>query len=378
MLILVLNIHYLETIYAWYNIKNIITYYNHFEISNIDKNWYHENQVKFEIYNDSSNIKTDFMGLNYTISEFSTGSHSFLFYPIYNKQNNSIWISDILPNSGRIFEFNIEKNKFTVHNISNTDIITLLTFDKTNSNILWYIDPIQNIIGKYNIVSHELNQYENPLDDIITGITTDNNQNLWMSIMKSNKIIKFDQLNKTFVEFDIPTSNSLPSNIIYDEIRNCIWFVELKGQFGKLDLNTEEIIEYPNKFTDSSDTQILGEPVFIFLNPNDLNIYISDHKNNNIISFDPSTETFKVYSLKVKNGLAFGITSNNNGNLWIAQHITNSIAILDPKTGENIQVDIPKGSLVQYVITDKNDNIWFVNQQIDGLSSINIKKNIYL
>ena len=99
LLILLLNIHNFETIYAEYNIKNIITYYNDFEISNIDKNRNNEN----------GNTKTDFTNLNYTISEFSTGSHSFLFYPVYSKQNHSIWISDILPNSGRIFEFNIEK-----------------------------------------------------------------------------------------------------------------------------------------------------------------------------------------------------------------------------------------------------------------------------
>ena len=274
---------------------------------------------------------------------------------------------------GEYLNLILKKNEFTEHNISNADIITLLTFDKTNSNILWYVDPIQNIIGKYDIISRELNQYENPLGNIITGITTDNNQNLWMSIMKSNKIVKFDYLNNNFVEFDIPTPFSMPSNIIYDEFRNCIWFVELKGQFGKLDLYTKKIIEYPNKFTNSSDQYTLGEPVFIFLNPNDLNIYISDHKNNNIISFDPFTETFKVYPLKIKNGLAFGITSDNNGNLWIAQHITDLLAVLDPKNGKSIQLDLPKGSLVQYVLTDKNDVLWFVNQQIDGLSNIKIK-----
>ena len=366
----------LQIIYSLSEIKSDISFEYYFKTLNTNKNWNSGINPTIDKNNEINKTNANFTNLNFTLSKYSTKYNSFLFYPVYNKQNHSIWISDILPDNGKIFEFNIEENKFQIHNITNANIITLLTFDKVNPNILWYVDPVQNIIGSYNIINHELSQYKNPLNSVITGIVSDNNQNLWMSMMKSNKIVKFDTVDKNFEEYDIPTKNSSPANIIYDEYRNCIWFVELIGQLGKLDLDTKEIIEYPNKHNNKIDKSILGEPIFVFLNPYDLNIYLSDHKNNKMISFDPSLESFRVYPLEANNGLAFGITNDGNGNLWIAQHITNFLVILDPKTGKNIQVDIPIGSLVQYIITDNNNDIWFVHQLIDGLYKIKINKNL--
>jgi copper transport protein len=106
------------------------------------------------------------------------------------------------------------------------------------------------------------------------------------------------------------------------------------------------------------------------LNPFDCNIYVSDHETNTILSFDPSSEQFKEYPLNSKNGLAFGIAVDKNGYLWVAEHITDFLSVIDLETGENMQVKIPSGSYVQYIISDRDGNIWFAEQGHDGLGTV--------
>ena len=83
------------------------------------------------------------------------------------------------------------------------------------------------------------------------------------------------------------------------------------------------------------------------------NIYISDHLDNSIFSFNPLLSEFKKYPLSDSNGLAFGMVFDKYNNLLIAQHVSDAIAVLDPATGKTININIPTtGSFVQYLITD--------------------------
>lgn len=322
--------------------------------------------------------------LEFTIAEFGTDENSLLLYPVYNNKSHSIWIGDTLPGSGRLFEFDLSTKNYTVHDIRNANLITFSVVDKDNQNVIWYADPTQNMIGKYDLISQEVERYESPIEGVISGLTIDESQNLWMPVMHANKIVKFNTINSIFEEFEIPSENSVPLSIIYDEFRDYIWFTEsVVGKIGRLDLGTDEIKEYyyfdaitNSTFTndtrklDDIGKKILVEPTVLFLNPIDCNIYISDHERNSIFSFNPTSEEFKEYPLDNKNGFAFGITVDNKGYLWVAEHIDDFLSVIDLATGENTQVKIPSGSYVQYIISDTEGNVWFAEQGYDGLGTV--------
>lgn len=337
--------------------------------------------------NDNDLLGSKLAGMEFKVTEFGTDKNSLLLYPVYNSNSNSIWIGDTLPGSSRFFEFDIATKNYTVHDLEDVNLITLSVVDKDKPNIIWYIDPTQNMVGNYDVLSQEQDKYNNTIEGVISGLTMDESQNLWMSLIHANKIVRFNMNDKTFEGIDIPTKNSIPLNIIYDRFRNYIWFTESAvGKIGRLDLTTYEIKEYnysgisstnttnmltnDNTITGDKKENSLTEPTIVFLNPFDCNIYTSDHKTNSIFSFNPISEEFKEYTLENKNGLAFGIAVDNNGYLWVAEHIVDFLSVIDLETGENKQVKIPSGSYVQYIISDRDGNIWFAEQGYDGLGTV--------
>lgn len=321
------------------------------------------------------NVKPRLSELQFNITEYKTPQSSLLLYPVYQTSTDSIWVGDSLPGSGRLWEFDIEHKKYQEHTINDINLITLSVFDSKIDNILWFIDPTSTILGKFNTDTNETETYSLPNKGVISGLTIDNSENIWMSIIQDNSILRFDTNENNFETYKIPTENSRPLSLIYDEENNYIWFTESIGKIGRLDIQTKTITEYPNlTVSNTLEKSILSEPTSLLLDPKNPNIFISDHEKNSVVQFNTFTSLFKEYPLKDINGLAFGMALDVYDNLWIAQHVTDKLAILDPDTGETINIDIPtSNSFVQYLVTDSKKDIWFAEQRGNGLGKVTIK-----
>ena len=323
-------------------------------------------------------IKPRISDLQFNITEYPTPDQSLLLYPVYHKPSNSIWIGDTTPGSGRILEFSISDKTYKIHKIEDTNLITFSIFDPIDDNLLWYIDPTEGKIGRYDITTNNTEEeFQLPAIGIISGLTIDDKQNLWMSVIQGNSIVKFDSRVNNFTTYDIPTENSRPLGLVFDKNNNYIWFAEAVGKLGKLDIKTGDITEYPNNNTNSSVSGVdfsLSEPTALLLDPKTSNIYISEHEGNTIVRFNPIIESFKRYPLSDNDGLAFGMVFDMYNNLWIAEHVSDVLAILDPESGKTTNVEIPKeGSFVQYLTTDSQGDIWFAEQRGTALGKATIK-----
>ena len=219
-------------------------------------------------------IKPRLSDLTFNITEYPTPDQSLLLYPVYHKPTNSIWIGDTTPGSGRILEFSISDKTYKIHKIEDINLITFSIFDPIDDNILWYIDPSEGIIGRYDITTNETEEeFQLPTIGIISGLTIDDKQNLWMSVIQGNSIVKFDSRVNNFTTYDIPTENSRPLGLIFDKNNNYIWFAEALGKLGKLDIKTGKITEYPNNNTNSSVSAAdfsLSEPTVPTIGPQDI------------------------------------------------------------------------------------------------------------
>jgi copper transport protein len=321
------------------------------------------------------NIKPRITDLQFNITEYKTPESSLLLYPIYQTSTNSIWVGDSQPGSGRLWNFDIENQIYKEHKINGINLITLSVFDTNNRNILWFLDPTSSILGKYNTDTSKTETFELPSKGVISGLTIDNNENIWMTVIQDNSILKYDINKKEFETFKIPTENSRPLGIIYDENNDYIWLAESIGKIGQLDIKSKTITEYPNvSKSNTVGNNILAEPTALLLDPQTSNIYISDHEKNSVFLFNTFTSDFKEYQLTDSNGLAFGMALDNYNNLWIAQHVLDTLAILDPQTEETINIDIPtSGSFVQYLVTDSKKDVWFAEQRGNALAKVTVK-----
>jgi copper transport protein len=321
------------------------------------------------------NIKPRISDLQFNITEYKTPQNSMLLNPVYQASTDSIWVGDSLPGSGRLWQFDIENKKYQEHTIDGINLITFSVLDPINTNILWFIDPTSNKLGKFNTDTNKTETYELPNKGVIAGLTIDNRGNIWMSIIQDNSILKFNINKNNFETFKIPTANSRPLSLIYDENNNYIWFAESIGKIGRLDIQTKTINEYPNVTkSDALERSILSEPTALLLDAKNSYLYISDHEKNSVIRFNTFTFVFNEYSLTDINGLAFGMALDAYNNLWIAQHVSDTLAVLDPDTGETMNIEIPTpNSFVQYLVTDSKKDVWFAEQRGNALGKVTIK-----
>src|ERR687897_680708 len=192
------------------------------------------------------NIKPKITDLQFNITEYKTPESSLLLYPVYQQNTNSIWVGDSQPGSGRLWEFDIENQSYKEHKIKGINLITLAVFDTAQRDILWFLDPTSSILGKYNTDTMETKTFELPSKGVISGLTIDNNENIWMTVIQDNSILKYDINKNEFETFGIPTENSRPLGIIYDENSDYIWFAESVGNIGRLDIESKTFTEYPN------------------------------------------------------------------------------------------------------------------------------------
>jgi streptogramin lyase/putative copper export protein len=313
------------------------------------------------------NVKPHVSNLDFTIKQYNISERSLPLFPVFDQQRQSIWVGDSMPGSGRIWQFNMATGKFTMHKIEGADLITIMRLAPDGN--LWYIEPRIHVVGLFNPADGSTKQFKLPAEGIITGLTIDNNDNLWMPVLDANKIVKFEPKTEKFTSYDIPTAEAAPLVIMTDS-QGGVWFAEsAAGKIASIDVSSGKITEYAPK----SKNQALGEPTSIFEDPkNPDTLYISEHTGHTVTAFNKILGTFHNYPSPNEAGAPFGMAMDKNGNLWIAEHVIDRIAVMDPRTGESKEAKIPiSGSLIQYLTVDDSGKIWFAAQQGQpGLGSI--------
>ncbi|MDE1763337.1 MAG: hypothetical protein KGH88_03720 [Thaumarchaeota archaeon] len=137
------------------------------------------------------------------------------------------------------------------------------------------------------------------------------------------------------------------------------------GRIAKIDPNSHNVTEFGQSHLTFS------VPVSIAADPLTGKIYFSEHNTYTVSQFDPSTETFKRYSVNF-GGFPAGLAFDNHGNLWVSQHTLDKIAVIDTVTGQIRQFDLPRGSLVQWLTKDSYGDIMFVDQKSNMLGIVKI------
>jgi len=64
---------------------------------------------------------------------------------------------------------------------------------------------------------------------------------------------------------------------------------------------------------------------------------------------------------------------DNYGNIWFAEHTIDNIGVYDPDNNNLIEISIPtETSFVQFMTSDRNNNVWFVEQQANKVGTVKI------
>jgi copper transport protein len=310
-------------------------------------------------------VKPSLLELQFSVEEYKTPQPSLPLYPIYDALTRTIWVGDSMPESGRIWEFDIESEKYTAHPINNVSLITITAFG--NEGKIWYLDPTKSIVGNYNPQTNSGEQYTIPIEGVPSGMAIDQRrqEDVWLAVGgQSNSIVRLSPSSGNFTAFEIPTPDSLPTSVAIDS-QGYVWFTESIGKVGRLDPVSGNITEY------QPSNGSLEEPTAILPDPEGSNVYVSEHEGKAISVLDPVSGLFYRYQAVSPDGLPFGMALDTYGNVWFAQHVIDEIGVLDPTNGEISEVKIPtRSSFVQWLVPDDQGRIWFVEQRGSSLGSV--------
>ena len=286
-------------------------------------------------------------------------------YPLYDGKN-SIWISD--PSSPRLWEFSLETQEFSSYSFDGLATM-FLTMDNTGK--IWFTDSPRNQIGYIDLATKEITTKTIPnLDPVMASnkpifIQADFDDNIWITIVNKNKIMKYLPNEDVFKNVALPEKDSLPFALSLDSDGN-IWYTATgTGKFGKIDPQEGKITQYSKEIP-------LEGPEYLLFDKNE-DVWIAEHTGTAITKFNPVLETFESISVPNEESLPFGMTFDRYGNIWFAQHVIDSIGVYDPDNNDLKEVPIStEGSFIQFMTSDKNGKVWFVEQEGNKLGTVNI------
>ena len=286
-------------------------------------------------------------------------------YPLYDGKN-SIWISD--PSAPRLWEFSLETKEFSSYSFNGLATM-FLTMDNTGK--IWFTDSPRNQIGYIDLETKEITTKTIPnLDPVMADnkpifIQADFDDNIWITIVNKNKILKYIPDDDVFKILELPERDSLPFALSIDSDGN-IWYTATGvGKIGYIDPNEGTITQYSKEIP-------LEGPEFLLFDKNE-DVWIAEHTGTSITKFNPVLETFESISVPNEESLPFGMTFDRYGNIWFAQHVIDSIGVYDPDNNDLKEIPIPtEGSFIQFMTSDKNGKVWFVEQEGNKLGTVNI------
>ena len=308
-------------------------------------------------------VKPKLTDIQTQIIEYEFPENAKPLFPIYDGKD-SIWISDA--SAPRLWKFSLETKEFTSYSFDGL-VTTFLTQDSKGR--IWFTDTPRNQIGFIDIESKQITTKTLPkLDPLISDntplvIKADFEDNIWISIVNKDKILKYlPELDK-FEEIALPDKESLPFALAVDKDGKIWYSASGIGKIGFIDPQDNSVTQI------STNTILQGPESLIFDNKG--NLWVTEHTGLAITKFNPVLETFEQISVPDKDALPFGMTFDKYGNIWFAQHTVDKIGVYDPDNNNLIEVPVPTNTtFVQFMTSDGDDNVWFVEQQSNKIGTV--------
>ena len=308
-------------------------------------------------------VKPKLTDIQTQIIEYELPEDAKPLFPLYDG-GNSIWLSDA--SAPRLWQFSLDSQEFSSYTFNGLTV-TFLTQDSKGR--IWFTDTSANQIGFIDPQTKEITTKSIPkLDPVISDntplfIKADYDDNIWITIVNKDRIVKYLPESDEFEEIILPGKENLPFALALDVDGN-IWFTTTgAGNIGYINPKDNKITQF------SSEPPLQGPEALLF--DDDGNLWIAEHTGLAITRFNPVLETFDRISVPNNEALPFGMTFDRYGNIWFAQHTIDSIGAYDPDNNNLIEIPVPsESSFVQFMTSDGDNNVWFVEQQTGKIGTI--------
>jgi copper transport protein len=321
----------------------------------------HRNDNPNESTSFSVQVKPRLSELKTDITEYTLPDAAAPLMPVYDG-DDTIWLSD--SSQPRLWKFSISKGLFTQYQFEGKTTVFL----KLDGDKIWFTDTPDGKIGYFDISAEQFHIVPLPTKSLPISLETDRDGNLWIALVDQHSLLRYDPVSGQFQEYKTPTNPSGPVALTRDQ-NGLIWFAESQGgKIGAINPSTGKIQEY-------SPSEPLKEPFFLLFD-RDGTVLVSEHTSLQVVRFNPYLETFSgVVRVPDTNALPFALATDKFSNIWIAQHTVDKLGIYDPQKSEFAELNIPtQTTFTQFLTSDNNGDIWFVEQRANKLGHVSISE----
>ncbi|MGH8709849.1 MAG: virginiamycin B lyase family protein [Burkholderiales bacterium] len=169
--------------------------------------------------------------------------------------------------------------------------------------------------------------------------------NIYIAVMRGDKIARFDTQTRTFKEWDLP-QGAHPHGLLVDK-SGMVWYTgNGNGTIGKLDPATGKVAEYKAPSG--------GDPHTLVIDDNGI-IWFTEQSGNRIGRLDSQTGAIKEYWTS---GHPYGIALDKAGNVWFCQISGGKLGKLDPKTGKIKEIVLDADSQPRRMALAPDGSLW--------------------
>jgi virginiamycin B lyase len=168
---------------------------------------------------------------------------------------------------------------------------------------------------------------------------------IYIAVMRGNKIARFDPQAKTFKEWDLP-DGAQPHGLLVDR-NGQVWYTgNGNGTIGRLDPATGKVIEHKAPSGGDPHTLVIDDQGVI---------WFTVQGGNRIGRLD--TRTGKITEFNTA-GRPYGMALDQAGNVWFCQIGAGKLGKLDPRTGRITELVLERGSAPRRMATAPDGSIW--------------------
>jgi len=296
-----------------------------------------------------------FSGLALPIGVF-TGKHGP--HSMAEGNDGRLWITNSL--SSRLMAYTAETSTFETFDIA-ADTLYLHTIRTDPEGRLWFTVVASNQVGRFDPETKQLDLLDLPANGAarwLTDALMPTLMRIGARFPRENVPIKLSHHRWVGLGREVM---SFPYGIDVNPTDGSIWYAKLyANKIGRIDPETLEIVEF--------DTPAIGprRPRFA---PNGI-LWIPGFDSGELVSFDPKTEKFTVYSLPVlapgeyETPYALNVHPQT-GFVWITSNMSDRIFSFDPKTETFTSYPLPtRVSFLRDMVFTKDGKVCSSNSNL--------------
>jgi len=170
--------------------------------------------------------------------------------------------------------------------------------------------------------------------------------NIYIAVMRGNKIARFDTAAKTFKEWDLP-SGAEPHGLLVDK-SGVIWYTgHGNGTIGRLDPATGQVTQYKAPSG--------GDPHTLVIDDAQQTIWFSVNGGNRIGRLDIKSGTITEFKVS---GRPYGVALDKAGNVWFCEIFNDKLGKLDPRSGTITELYVGPGSQPRRIALAPDGSLW--------------------